>query len=66
MHFWHLIYIYFKDNVSIILSVFVDDMTFASKSEVAIDKTIKELSQHFKLRDLRPTTQLLGIKIDRD
>jgi hypothetical protein len=24
------------------------------------------LSQHFKLRDLGPTTQLLGIKIDRD
>jgi len=41
-------------------------MTFASKCPVAIDKTIKELSQHFKLRDLRPTTQLLGIKIDRD
>ncbi|KAG1836695.1 hypothetical protein DFJ58DRAFT_846845 [Suillus subalutaceus] len=25
-----------------------------------------ELSQHFKFRDLGPTTQLLGIKIDRD
>ena len=36
------IYIYFKDNVRIILPVFVDDMTFASKSEAAIDKTIKE------------------------
>ena len=41
-------------------------MTFASKYEAAIDKTIKKLSQHFKLRDLGPTTQLLGIKIDRD
>src|SRR3978361_384577 len=60
------IYIYFKDNVRIILPVFVDDMTFASKSASAIDQTIKELSQHFKLRDLGPTTQLLGIKIDRD
>ena len=59
------IYIYFKDNIRMILPVFVDDMTFASKSEAAIDKTIKELSQHFKLHDLRPTTQLLGIKIDR-
>jgi hypothetical protein len=37
------IYIYFKDNVRIILPVFVDDMTFASKSAAAIDKTIKEL-----------------------
>jgi len=48
------------------LPVFVDDMTFASKSKNAIDKTIKALSQHFKLRDLGPTTQLLDIKIDRD
>jgi len=31
-----------------------------------MEKTIKELSQHFKLRDLGPTTQLLGIKIDRN
>ena len=54
------------DNVRIILPVFVDDMTFASECPAAIDKTIKELSQHFKLRDLGPTTQLLGIKIDRD
>ena len=60
------IYIYFKDNVRIILPVFVDDMTFASKCPAAIDKTIKELSQHFKLLDPGPTTQLLGIKIDRD
>ena len=60
------IYIYFKDNVRIILPIFVDNMIFASKSEAAINKTIKELSQHFKLRDLGPTTQLLDIKIDRD
>ena len=41
-------------------------MTFASKSQAAIDQTIKDLSQPFKLRDLGPTTQLLGIKIDWD
>ena len=60
------IYIYFKDNIRIILPVFVDNMTLASKSEAVIDKTIKELSYHFKLHNLGPTTQLLGIKIDRD
>ena len=37
-------YIYFKHNVTIILPVFVDDMTFASKCPAAIDRTIKELS----------------------
>ena len=34
------IYIYFKDNVRIILPVFVDDMTFASKYPAAIDKKL--------------------------
>jgi hypothetical protein len=60
------IYVYVKGEVRIILPVFVDDMTFASKSASAIDQIIADLSQHFKLRDLGPTTQLLGIKIDRD
>ena len=46
--------------------MFVDDMTVASKSAAAIDQLMLELSQHFKLRDLGATTQLLGIKIDRD
>ena len=43
------IYIYFKDNVRIILSIFVNGITFASKSEAAIGQTIKDLSQHFIL-----------------
>ena len=60
------IYIYSKDSVTIILPVFVDDMTLASKSEPAIQSFIAQLSQHFKICDLGPTTQLLGIKIDRD
>ena len=41
-------------------------MTLISKSKPAIQAFIKELSTHFKLRDLGSTTQLLGIKIDRD
>jgi len=56
------IYIYVKDDV---LPVFVDDMTFASKSAATIDQLILELSQYFKLRDLGATTQLLGIKIEK-
>ena len=48
------IYIYSKDGVTIILPVFV------------VQSFIAQLSQHFKIRDLGPTTQLLGIKIDRD
>ena len=60
------IYIYVKADVWVILPVFVDDMTFASKSAAAINQLILELSQYFKLWDLGATTQLLGIKIDRD
>src|SRR5258708_798858 len=51
------IYVYVKGEVHIILPVFVDDMTFASKSASAIDQIIADLSQHSKLRDLGPTTQ---------
>ena len=60
------IYVLSKDDVHIILLVFVDDMTFASKSLPAIENIISQLHQHFKLSNLGPTTQLLGIKINRD
>ena len=36
---------------------------FASSNPAAIDSAIKELSSHFKLHDLGPTTFLLGIEI---
>jgi hypothetical protein len=48
------------------LPVFVDDMTFASMSLPAIKQAIADLSTHFKLRDLEPMTELLGIEIDRN
>jgi hypothetical protein len=60
------VYVFLRDTLRIIIPVFVDDMTLISKSSSAIQAFIKELSSHFKLRDLGPTTQLLGIKIDRD
>jgi hypothetical protein len=52
------LYVCVKGDIRVILPVFV--------SATAIDQIMLELSQHFKLRDLGPTTQLLGIKIDRD
>jgi hypothetical protein len=58
------VYIYVRGDLHIILPVFVDDMTFASSSLPAIKQAITDLSGHFKLRDLGPTTELLGIKID--
>jgi hypothetical protein len=42
------------------MPVFVDDITLACKDGAKIDSVVQELSQHFKLRDLGPTTQLLA------
>ena len=60
------LYIYLRDDVRLLMPVFVDDITLACKDGAKIDSVIQELSQHFKLRDLGPTTQLLGIEIHRD
>jgi hypothetical protein len=60
------IYLYTKGEVKIIVPIYIDDITLASKSNAAIDKTVKELSQHFKLRDLGPTKFLLGVEITRN
>ena len=60
------VYVFLKDDVHIILPIFVDDITLACKSSTTLDSTVKELSSHFKLRDLGPISYLLGIKIERD
>ena len=60
------VYIFTQGDVQIILPVFVDDMTFASKSLDAIKQAIANLTKHFKLHHLGPTTEILGIKINCD
>jgi hypothetical protein len=62
----HSIWVYQKDDVRVILPVFVDDMTIASKSKEAIQKLKEDLKCHFKLHDLGPITYLLGVGIERD
>src|SRR5438445_7344035 len=52
------IYIYFKDGVSVILPVFVDDMTFVSVSKSTISSLVQQLGSHFNIRALGPTTSL--------
>ena len=63
---YNSIYVYAKDQVEVILPVFVDDCTFALNSLSLLDDLVVELSRSFKLRDLGPTTALLGIEIARD
>jgi hypothetical protein len=62
----HGLYIYLRDDLRILMPVFVDDIMLACKDGAKIDSVVQELSQHFKLRDLGPTTQLLGLEIHRD
>ena len=60
------IYVLQRDAVRVLMPVFVDDGTLASNSESALDDIVSQLSHHFKLRDLGPTSFLLGIHITRD
>jgi len=60
------IYLYACGDVRIFVPIIVDDITLASKSTAALDETVKELSSHFELRDLGPTSYFLGIHITRD
>jgi len=59
------VYIYSNGEVRIIVPIYIDDITLASKSSTAIDKYVQLLSQHFKCRDLGPTSFLLGVSVER-
>jgi len=60
------VYIYSNGEVCIIVPIYIDDITLASKSPAAIDKYVQLLSQHFKCRNLGATRFLLGIAVERD
>jgi len=60
------VHIYSNGEVRIIVPIYIDDITLASKSPAAIDKYVQLLSQHFKCRDLGATRFLLGIAVERD
>jgi len=60
------LYIFDRDGIKVIVPVFVDDITLASKSKAKLDEFVVELGKHFKLRDLGDTNYLLGIEITRD
>lgn len=62
----HSIWVYRKGDMRIIIPVYVDDMTIAAKSKADCIRVRDELAKHFKLRDLGPTSFLLGVQIQRD
>ena len=53
----------FSDGEFIILLLYVDDMLIIGRDIDKIDKLKKELSKSFEMKDLGPTSQILGIKI---
>ena len=52
----HGLYALFKDNVKVFMTVFVDDIMLAGSDSALLDSIVNDLSQHFKLCDLGPTT----------
>ncbi|KAJ3489726.1 hypothetical protein NLI96_g1951 [Meripilus lineatus] len=60
------VYILDNGSVRVILPVFVDNCILVSKSKAAIQEVKQKLLSHFKLRDLGPTSLLLGVAISRD
>jgi hypothetical protein len=62
----HSIWIFLRDEERIIIPVYIDDMTIVAKSKAAVSRIIDELKQHFKLRELGPTSWILGVEVHRD
>lgn len=60
------IQIYRKENVRIIILVYVDDITITAKLKQQYQFVRDELAKHFKLHDLGPTFFLLGVHIERN
>ena len=57
---------YRRDEVRIIIPIYVDDMTIAIKSKQQYESVRDELAKHFKLHELGPTSFLLSVHIERD
>lgn len=66
VHCDNSIWVYQKDDVRIIVPVYVDDMIIASKTTAQYLHVKDELEKHFKVKELGPTSFLLGVHIERD
>ena len=60
------IWVYRRDDMHIIIPVFVDDMTLVGNDKAKIQHVKDKLRKRFKLRDLGPISFLLGVSIERD
>ena len=60
------IWVYKRDQTHIIVPVYVNDMTVVCKSPAEYTSIVSELKQHFKLKELGPSSLLLAVAIGRD
>lgn len=60
------VYISIRDGQVLIVTVHVDDMLLISNNKSAIDGLKTNLNQKFKMKDLGPVTQYLGVRITRN
>jgi hypothetical protein len=60
------IYVWDKDGLKLIVPIFVDDLTIASKSKQQISQFKSDLAKHFRLWDLGPMLFLLGVSIQQN
>ena len=59
-------YVFQKGSTHIIIPIFIDDITIACKNQSDIHDLVAQLRKHFELRDIGPTSWLLGIAINQD
>ena len=62
----HAIWVFKQGDIRIIVPAYVDDLMIATKKYSDAQKTLSQLSSHFKLRDLGPTSFILGVQVERD
>ena len=62
----HAIWVFKQGDIRIIVPAYVDDLMIATKKHSDAQKTLSQLSSYFKLRDLRPTSFILGVQVERD
>jgi hypothetical protein len=60
------VYVWMRGESKVIIPVFVDDLTLASRTKADNARIKDELKKAFKLRDLGPTSFILGVHVTRN
>ncbi len=55
-----------QQGTAAIIGVHVDDLMIAARTDALIKQTVRDLQQHFQVKELGPVQWLLGIAVQRD